>query len=154
MKTKTKYFIAPIAAALLAFGCHSKNKNPYCDNSQRYNISGATDWDGDTIGRQEALQWVNAFMDSTSQHRSDKDDVKGVFISKQVLDAIFADKKFNGVFVYFALSDSNEYRMLMEGGTATPIKVGKDLPANAVYRPKTYCPPICGQLIQPEGFGK
>ena len=141
---KTNYLYSLITVILFIYGCHSDKKGG-CNNKGRYTIAGASEWDGDTIPRKEGFQWISDFKDSTKQFRNSDDTIEGVFISKQVLDEIFKEQTFNGVFVYFALSGKKEYRMLLEGGTAKEIQLSGGSP-NAMYRPKTYCPPTCGSV--------
>ena len=145
MKTKTNYLLILCMVALIAMGCRHQPKPGYCNNKERYNIPGVSEWEGDTIDRKQAQQWVNNFLDSTRKQRPEGDSVKGVFISKQVLDEIFKDPKFNGVFAYFALSEKGDYRILVEGGTTTAVTF-KTAASKAVFKPKPYCPPICGPL--------
>ncbi len=146
MKTLTQLLSLAILSALVSIGCNHE-KNTYCDNSQRYNLADATDWEADNITQEEATVMINRFYDSTKVNRSPEDTVKGLFISKEVLDSIFRDPKLNGITVYFAQSKTNDYQLLFEGtiGTAINYKGGNTTPM-LKPKPPVYCPPSCGSI--------
>lgn len=146
MKTTLRNLLAFVSTLTLIVGCQPKENN-YCDNSKRYNVTDPTDWEAYDISQKEAMDMIQRFYDSTKVHRSPEDTVRGLFISKEVLDSIFRDPKLNGLNIYFAQTASNEYKLLFEGSTGTVItyKGGNTTPMLMAKRP-TYCPPACGSI--------
>ncbi len=78
---------------------------------------------------------------------SGKCEVTGVFFTKDVIENILKNKKFNGLVVYIGLDAAGNYPLIMQGTKCKPDP--SDIHISSTYSivSKTYCPKSCGSLL-------
>ena len=118
-----------------------------CDNSARY--PSPLEGGGREISPESGREMVSIF------HSAHEDIIKGGFISKVALDAIFCNNEtYNGIYCYVAQDASGYQRIVIEGWrddsngeSRTRVLFDSSIPAAdryKVFETQLMCPTVCG----------
>jgi|GEM_PF-1548455 len=122
--------------------------NGACDNSARYGtqVGGGGIEISTADGKERVLAFYNKY---------DKQIIKGGFISKEAIDAIFCNNPdFNGLYCYISKGTGDEQAIIIEGwrddeggNTRTKVTFNSSIPSTdryKVFMTETLCPLMCG----------
>ena len=124
-------------------------ENGACNNTERY----GTQTDG---GGKEIAPSVGRTMVGDFYHKYDGKIIKGGFISKEAIDAIFCNHQdFNGLYCYISQDAEGKERIVIEGwravdpsgNTITQVIFDPSIPPADRYKTfqtQTLCPTMCG----------
>ncbi len=142
MKTETKYIMVFCTAGLIAIASYINyltwSVPCACQDKYRYTDADSLEGGGNPIPVDDACKLLQAFIGKNNINR-------GVFVSKKVIDAVFCDSSYNGLYLYFAKESDNIDNVMIEGGHEPHVKI-KPGRSNDLWIAGTYCPRSCGTL--------